>query len=93
MSETKPAPRSEPFPTPQMTMNECYLCRRKESGAWHYAASLGRFVCEDCFRRAMSAPRPPPAPVNAGVRPRKSSHESRAASRATLQSTRLEPRS
>ena len=56
MSETKPAPRLEPFPTPQKTMNECYLCGRKESGAWHYAASLGRFVCEDCFRRAMSTP-------------------------------------
>lgn len=59
MSESKPAQRSEPPPTSQETLNECYLCGRKESGAWHYAATLGRFVCDDCFRRAMSAPPPP----------------------------------
>ena len=59
MSESKSAQRSEPRPTSQKTLNECFLCGRKESGAWHYAATLGRFVCEDCFRRAMSGPPTP----------------------------------
>lgn len=61
MSESKSAERSsEPPSTPEKTVNECFLCGRKESGAWHYAATLGRFICEDCFRRAMSVPQTPP---------------------------------
>jgi hypothetical protein len=61
MSELKSAQRSPaPPPTPGKTTDGCFLCGRKESGAWHYAATLGRFVCEDCFRRAMSAPQTPP---------------------------------
>lgn len=58
MSESKPAQTSEPPPTSERRANECFLCGRKDSGAWHYAATLGRFVCEDCFRRAMAAPEP-----------------------------------
>jgi hypothetical protein len=60
MSETKPAPRSDPSPAPEKTLNECFLCGRRESGAWHYAATLGRFVCEYCYRRAMAAPQQAP---------------------------------
>lgn len=61
MSESKSAERSTPPPRSETSPNECYLCGRKESGAWHYAATLGRFVCEDCFQRAMAtAPRIPP---------------------------------
>ncbi len=39
--------------------NECFLCGRRDSGTWHYVASLGRFVCDECFRRAMSTDRTP----------------------------------
>lgn len=56
MSDSK---STEPSPQSQQTRNECFLCGRKESGAWHYAATLGRFVCDACFRRAMSAPETP----------------------------------
>ncbi len=59
MSETKPGVSSSPQ-TPHKTPNECFLCGRRESGAWHYSANLGRFVCEECYRRAMSSPCPPP---------------------------------
>jgi hypothetical protein len=62
MSDTRPARRAGPPPLPfRRTGNECFLCGRRESGAWHYAASLGRFVCEECYRRAMTTP-PVPAP-------------------------------
>jgi hypothetical protein len=61
MSETKPANPPDPPSQPGKSGNECFLCSRTESGAWHYVASLGRFVCETCYRRAMSRPTPNPA--------------------------------
>ena len=64
MGETNPEDRPEPQSRPQ-TQNECFLCGRKESGTWHYSASLGRFVCDDCYRRAMAAP-PPALPGRSG---------------------------
>jgi len=60
MSETKPATQPDPPSKPGKSGNECFLCSRTESDAWHYVASLGRFVCETCYRRAMSRPATPP---------------------------------
>jgi hypothetical protein len=56
MSETKPSPTPEVETTSGPAEKQCFLCGREESGAWHYAASLGTFVCEECYRRAMSSP-------------------------------------
>ncbi len=61
MSETK-FEDSSPESSPRKAADECFLCGRKESGAWHYSATMGRFVCDECYKRAMSPPQPPPRP-------------------------------
>jgi hypothetical protein len=40
---------------------ECFFCGRRDSGEWHYAATLGGVVCEECYRRAMTPPPNTPA--------------------------------
>jgi len=40
----------------------CHFCGRDDSGKWRWSVSLGKVICDDCYRRGMSTP-PPTMPA------------------------------
>ena len=59
MSENEP---NDEAPSRVEPRTACHFCGRDESGEWRWSVSLGKVVCDDCYRRGLSTP-PPTMPA------------------------------
>lgn len=59
MRETEPKDETASKVEPR---TPCYFCGNDDSGKWHWSATLGRLVCDDCYQRSLCTP-PPTIPA------------------------------